>query len=404
MVSDFIFSFEKYFLALFIVHTFLSILVAFLLLQYTSKRFVSDTKEAKEIDIYRMQISVTQSSLFQKALKLSLHKNNPKTNAIFFFLFSFTIPVLGPFLSLWIAWYLNHVEYEKRVSNTNILNLDEFGMAFLKVERIFGEGSMADLMVSEYAPKSKKLKALSSLAANLSPANLKIVRQTLFSTDDEIRMFGYAVINKAEQALSAKINDQIEIFQEEEEKGEDKDIERYAASARELGVLYWEMVYTELAHESLKENFLKEVKQYTQIAKIFYQERADLYFKSLEELKRTYQKAFNEEKPDEKELAILSKKLEEEKKNYDLYLHTSVGLYVMMGKVYMNEKDYDKAAEEFAIAKEFENTSSSLVLPYLAEVHYLRGNYTLVSNIMNSAKMWEFSATLYPIVRQWKVS
>jgi tetratricopeptide (TPR) repeat protein len=304
------------------------------------------------------------------------------------------MPLIGYIFSYWISWYLKHVSYEKKVLNTNILNLDEFGMSFLKIDRIFGEGSMSTLLVDKYSSKSKKLKALSSLASNLSPGNLRIIRQTLSSTDDEIRMFGYAVINKAEQALNVKINAQLEIYSDTfNEKSE------IAAAAKELASLYWEMVYTELSHESLKENFLKEVIKYIEVAKDYYIEEVNIMDEKVNEY--TYQLNKMKEEDNKEELI---QKLDFDKKQLTEYMDICTKLYVMMGRVYMNNGRYDKANTEFTIAQELDTAESSFILPYLAEVHYITGNYDVVYSMLNSTTNLDFNSTLYSIAQQWDAS
>jgi lipopolysaccharide biosynthesis regulator YciM len=79
-------------------------------------------------------------------------------------------------------------------------------------------------------------------------------------------------------------------------------------------------------------------------------------------------------------------------------------LYVMMGRVYMNQGKYEKANTEFTIAQELDTAEASFILPYLAEVHFLTGNYDVVYSMMNMAKNLEFNATLQPIAEQWKAS
>jgi len=402
MVNSLIQFVEENFFLFYGIHIVISFIVAFFLARYIKDRFIVDSQEVKLKDGRRLQEIGHNSRLFRILFNVSLHKNNRKTSTFFLFLFNLSMPIVGYFFSAWIAYYLKTVSYQKKVLNTNILNLDEFGISFLKVDRIFGEGSMSTLLVDKYAPKSKKLKALSSLASNLSPANLRIIRQTLSSTDDEIRMFGYAVINKAEQSLNTKINTQLEIYND---KYNSKEV--IAAAAKELASLYWEMVYTELSHDSLKDNFLKEVVKYVEVAKEFYIEEVNVLHAQVDEdeyelslLKIKY----DNEKDLEKHTLEITNKLDREKKKLAEYMDVCAKLYVMMGRVYMNQEKYEKANTEFTIAQELDTAEASFILPYLAEVHFLTGNYGVVHSMMNMATNLEFNATLQPIAQQWKAS
>jgi hypothetical protein len=375
----------------------ISLLLAVILSALTVERFKRNSEEIKRRDTRRLEEIENRSFIYKKLFNVSLHKNNRVTNIIFLFLFNLAMPIIGYIFSIWITIYLRNVSYQKKVVNTNILNLDEFGMSFLKVERIFGEGSMVELMNSEYAPRSKKLKALSSLSASLSPANLRIIRSTLSSRDDEIRMFGYSTINKAEKAINIKINEHLDIFKKEYEKNtQEQDKKAIAIAAKELAFLYWELVYTELSHESLKAGFLKEVKKYTEIAKLYYRPKSD----QVEE-KITALNARIKEEKNSRELFIEMKNLKDQSiKIIDIIIK----LYVLMGKVYMNEKAYEKASSEFTVAQELHEDSSSFILPYLAEIQYLLGNYTAVNAIIKSSSDLSLNATLHPIIEQWKSS
>jgi len=362
---------------LYFIHILISFLLAILLSSYTKKRFSTDEKY-DQIDQKRLDAISDKHKIFKVLFKVSLHKYNRITNILFMFLLSLSLPIIGYITAIWVSWYLANITYEAKVSNTNILNLDEFETSFLKVERIFGEGSMGDLMTSEYAPKSKKLRALSSLANNISSVNLRIIRQTLTSTDDEIRMFGYAIINKAEKSLNTKINDQLDLYKEAKDallnkeldiKEEEKLKRQKAESAKKLASLYWEMIYTELSHESLKENFLKEVTFY------------------IEESKKYYLPLFHDTE-DEKEIEDLKGLI--------------ARLFILMGRVYISQSKYDKAMTEFTIAKEINENEYASVLPYLAEINFVQGRYNVVSSILNSASDLELNSTLHHVIEQWK--
>ncbi len=411
MASNYLVVIEPYVFIIYFFHTVISLILAVILSQYTVERYKKKSKEIVLKDKARLEGISNRGFIYKKLFNVSLHKNNRKSNIFFIFLFNFAMPVVGYIFSIWITWYLKNVTYEKRVSNTNILNLDEFGISFLKVERIFGEGSMSELMNSEYAPRSKKLKALSSLSHTLSPANLRIIRSTLSSTDDEIRMFGYATINKAEKSLSIKINTNLEIYKEEQSKTVHKDPEKEANAAKELAMLYWEMVYTELSHESLKYGFLTEIKKYVKIAKKYYVPKSHAIQKELATAQKRLEKAqeYESENPQEKLAKNRSSEyyrstIKEFRNQLRKYNDVETKLYVLMGKVYMNEKDYEHAITEFTVAQELYEGSSSFILPYLAEIQFLTGNYSIVNSIMSKSEELSLNATLHPIVEQWKSS
>ena len=165
------------------------------------------------------------------------------------------------------------------------------------------------------------------------------------------------------------------------------------------------MVYTELSHESLKAGFIEEVKKYINIAKEFYRPKShdlQITLNTLNAEIESYERGtliIPKEKKIEDQIA--KKNLKDQILNYNNIL---TKLYISMGKVYMSEKKYDRASTEFTVAQELYEGQSSFILPYLAEIQFLLGNYSVVNSIINKSQDLGLNATLYPIVEQWKTS
>lgn len=411
MLHDIMQAFEENFVLFLTMHTVISLFLALISNRYAAKRFIVNSKEAQEKDIQRLESVQYESAIFRLFFRVSLHRNNRTTYMLFIFLFSFTMPLIGIVLTMWIIYVLQNVKYGKKVIHTGILDLNEFKFTFGTVERIFGEGSMTDMMNNPYAAKSKKIKALSTLANSQTPENLKIIRETLSSTEDEIRMYGYGVINKAEQALSAKINQHLEVYQEEEAEDENsRDHHAMAHAAKELAFLYWEMVYTELAHDSLKANFITESKKYLEVALAFYVEHFKKYdhvighcAKRLEELEEKIShekgkslKVHLEQKEE------LEEKIEKTESGFKEEKITISKLYILKGRILMWENNSELAVLEFQKAYKFD--SSSFILPYLAESYFGSGEFQKVKEIMDQAEDLKYNSKLYPIVQQWGIT
>ena len=260
-------------------------------------------------------------------------------------LFNLALPVFGYIFTVWLVYYLRVVKYDEVLQDASILNLEEFDSSFVKVQRVFGEGSMLELMTNEYAPSSLKLKALVSMSDDISQKNIEIIKKSLSSSDDEIRLLSFAIIDKIERGINGKIYIYLERYENE------KDEYKRADYAKELAALYWEMVYYELSDDVLKEYLLEKVKFYLHIA-------LKLYFD-------------------------------------DVHLHIS------LGRVYMLEEKYELAATEFTFAIENDNENFSYIIPYLAEIQFNLGNYRIVQSLMQRAEGLDTNTTLYPIVKQW---
>ena len=356
-----LYTIDSSFYILIAIHIILSITIAYIVSHYIKRRFV--TSGYVDEDYRRLQ-QLRNASYFHRLLfHASLHKNNIRSSFNYFFIFNFSMPGLGYLASFWYAWELVHVVYEKKVVDTNILNLDEFGISFLEVHRVFGEGSFHDLISSTYTPTRKKIHALNILSSNLTPANLNIIKQTLSSTDDEVRMFGYAIINKAEQKLAKNITKELEIFKEAT-KNSDED--KIASSSYELAFLYWEMLYSELSNDTLSDEFMKEVQRYLKIA-------IDLLSKNLQET--------------------------DDEQNVLFKLSKAHQLY---GRYYMKKQLYEYAITEFTLAQELNQDNATFVLPYTAEAYFNIGKYDIVKSILNQLSLLEINPTIHPLVEQWK--
>lgn len=357
-----------YFVLLLALHIFISMLLSFFISQKLRKRFILNSQKVNKHDLLRFKEMSNKTPIHKFLFHVSLHKNNIKASFAYFLIFNFSMPVLGYFASLWLSWYLINVKYQDNIVNTNMLNLDEFGVAFVDVERIFGEGSLNELMKNKYAPKSKKLRALNVLSATASPANLKIIKQTLSSTEDEIRMFGYAIINKAEQKISNNINIELGHFKDAKKELNAHEVAR---AANELAFLYWELLYTELSHDSLNDEFMQQVDKFAHIA-------IDYYAKEL--------KAFGDGEENIEALNKLSK------------------LYQLLGRIFMKNREYEKAIEKFTIAQELNLENATFILPYTAEAYFLLGKYHLVHSLLKQMKSYEVNVTVQPMIEQWKRS
>ncbi len=352
---------DHYFFAFLILHIILSVLISIVVALYIKKRFV--TKGHEQEDEKRLQQLSNKTRLHRLLFYASLHKNNVKSAFLYFLVFNLSMPLLGYIASFWFAWQLVHVKYEKKTVKSNVLNLDEFSISFLEVKRIFGESSFNELIRSQDAPTQKKIYALTILAENLSPANLHIIKQTLTSKDDEVRLFGYTIINKAEKKLANRINTQLELFKNAKSK------EETASAAYELAFLYWEMLYSELSDEILSEEFMQQVEHYLEIAIPLYTQ-------------------FVEQETDEEKL--------------DRLLFKLAKLHQLYGRYYLRLKEYENAITELTIAQQLNEENATMVLPYTAEAYFYLGKYHVVSSILNQLSLLEINQTIHPIIEQWK--
>lgn len=274
--------------------------------------------------------------------------NHKDTAFMFMFIYNLSMPIIGYISSIWISYYLKNISYEKKLEETSFLDLELFENNFIKVERQFGEGSIQDMMLNEFVPTEKKIKALVSMSDNISQNNIQIIKNTLSSSDDEVRLYSFAIIDKIERGINGKIYKSLEAFKRTEERKE------RAKLAKDLAFLYWEMIYYELSEDSLRDYLLQEVLNYIDIAKEHY---------------------FQDPK-----------------------------LHILLGRVYMLKKEYLKASSQFTLANELSPEDIAFIMPYLAEINFITGHYNTVKEIIKHADGLDLNSTMFPIVEQWKVS
>jgi len=259
--------------------------------------------------------------------------------------FNITVPLIGYFFTFWMTYYLLQVRYEKTLKNTKVLNMQELDHEFPTVKRMFGEGSMKELMSNEDAPKHKRMKALSAIAEDMNKKNIALIKHSLADKDDEIRLFSFSLMDKMEQNINTKIHQASIRFEKEEEPDEK------AKAAKELAYLYWDMIYFDLSDDTLRSFLLNESLKYARM--VF---------------------------------------------DHDM---TDSSMNVLLGKIFLAQKDYDEASTQFVMAIE-SGMRSEYIIPYLAELYFERGNYRSIRSMLNLVQGLGINSTLYPVIEQWK--
>jgi len=259
--------------------------------------------------------------------------------------FNITVPLIGYFFTFWMTYYLLQVRYEKTLKNTKVLNMQELDHEFPTVKRMFGEGSMKELMSNEDAPKHKRMKALSAIAEDMNQKNIALIKHSLADKDDEIRLFSFSLMDKMEQNINTKIHQASIRFEKEEEPDEK------AKAAKQLAYLYWDMIYFDLSDDTLRSFLLNESLKYARM--VF---------------------------------------------DHDM---TDSSMNVLLGKIFLAQKDYDEASTQFVMAIE-SGMRSEYIIPYLAELYFERGNYRSIRSMLNLVQGLGINSTLYPVIEQWK--
>ena len=380
---------ENYFYIILTGHFAISVLLAYMLHFLLKKRFADrpEFRRRDEEDLASIEDDSLRGRIARWLFRLSFHRYNSLYAFLTLFLLAFSMPVVGYASAIWIAYYLRSVVYKKEEFSTHTLNLDEFDEIFAHTKRIFGESALLEMMNNPYIPKSKKLQALVELSQNLDPVNIKVVQETLKSEDDEVRMFGYAILNKTELSINRRINEALEELQKE-----DTTKEKEAYLKKRLAALYWDLVYYGFAQDVLEGEFLEMIYRYDDEAEVFFHSK-------IMELKDRLVHLLDNQEEDLKGYL-----LGELRKLYEEYIE----IKVLKGKIKMRQNEHTQAIEEFtialSIAEDELDTDLSYIYPYIAEIYYNEGRYRITREVMHQARNLEYNTKLYPLVLQWRAS
>lgn len=266
---------------------------------------------------------------------------------LFFWVFNIALPIVGYLMTAWIVYYLLNLKHEKQLKNVRSINMIDFENEFPEIHRVFGEAAMDKLLGSEGTANnsSLKMRALVSLAENASRSDVSLIKDRLSDKNDEVRLYSFAVIDNLEKGINGQIHEKMKLFENaDNSKSKSK-------SAEELAYLYWDLIYFELADSDLKKFITQEVKKYALIA--------------------------------------LEYNPNNEKVN------------VLLGKTYLAQNDVDKAQECFSKAIE-DGVNMDYIVPYLAEIFFIKKDYVKVKELLNNTKGLHANALLHPIVSQWE--
>ena len=273
-----------------------------------------------------------------------------KRNIIFFlFVFNIFLPGIGYIATVIIAHYLVRVKYEKSLKNVEFLDLNLFETSFVQIHRHFGEGLIQTILLNDYVPTEKKIMALVSISENVSKHNINIVKMGLSSQNDEVRLYSFSILDSLEKDINSKIFYNLSKFKRSEEGTEE-----HALLAKELALLYWELIYYKLSEDTLLEYLQHEVKHYALITQRFFKHDVKISF--------------------------------------------------LLGRLYMKENKYDRALTELILTTELDQKMLPYTAPYICELYFVQRFFRPIKSIMKRAKNLELNTTLYPIVEQWRSS
>jgi len=203
------------------------------------------------------------SSLFALFLSTtfpSRFSTPPKRLFGFFFVFIFFVPAFGVaaavLILLYFRWYMQQGE---RAEFSTVL-LPAFLAESADLGAGMGEGGAWSRLRTAGLPKEKRLQALMSVGTVSGHNASRFLQHATGDSDDEIRLLAFNLHARQEQ----KIQQAISAALDELNKADTP--EQRASICRNLAFSYWEMVYSALAQDDLREFFIEQALKYAKQA------------------------------------------------------------------------------------------------------------------------------------------
>lgn len=244
-----------------------------------------------------------------------------------FFLIGFFGFVLG-YIFLILTIFILKKEGESGVKLFEKFTINElYSEDFRFNGRKFGEASLKLVSLNKNSSKDLAEKIFLYIQENLDPNTMSVVKKSISSSIDEIRLMAFSLMSKVEKDL----NEKIYILNEKLKEG-DLSNEEKAEIYVELGQIYWNFIVFKIADEEMKKFFIDKTIFYT---------------------------------------------------NESLNIKENFLAYFLLGRVYLYNKDYTKAKEYLIKAYFFDKTKKQKVIPYLAECYFYEKKYDMVKRLFS---------------------
>lgn len=264
-----------------------------------------------------------------------------------FFCFAFFVPLFGALAIMITLVYFKTFLYRGERDEFFSVPLPPFLQESSGMAAGMGEGGAWSRLRATDLPKDERLKALMAVGAGRGMNSSRFLQMATGDSDDEIRLLAFNLCERHEQKINQTITAALEGL-----KTADTPLER-AVFYRSLAFSYWELVYNSLSQDELRAFFIQQSLKYTQQAQ--------------------------EIEADDPSLSIL------------------------LGKIHLVRHEYDQAGD--AIREALKNgAATSQVVPYLAELAFLKRDFTTVKSILAQDTTLRLKPGIGPVAQFWRAS
>lgn len=287
------------------------------------------------------------SSLFALLLTVSFPKRFSSLRSGLlglFFCFNFFVPALGALGTLLILLYFKlFLHSEERTEFSNV-PLPPFLAESADLGAGMGEGGAWSRLRTVGLPREQRLKALLSVGAGSGHNSNRLLQHATGDSDDEIRLLAFNLHERQEQKIQQAISSALDELKTAETEAVK------ASVCRNLAFSYWEMVYSALAQDDLREFFVEQAAKYAEQA------------------------------------------LQLDAQN--------PALLVLVTRIYLQKRDYLLASE--AIQKALSAGADPLKLvPYQAELAFYERDFKAVRRLLQQDATVRFRPGIGPVAQFW---
>jgi len=261
-----------------------------------------------------------------------------------FFCFNFFVPAFGAAGTLLILLYFRKFLQNEERAEFSTVPLPPFLAESSGLGAGMGEGGAWSRLRTVGLPREQRLKALLSVGTGGGGNASRLLQHATGDSDDEIRLLAFNLCERQEQKIQQAITAGLETLKTADSP------ELKASVCRNLAFSYWEMVYSALAQDDLRNFFVEQAAKYAEQSR-----------------------KYGGEDP---------------------------SLHILMTRIYLQKRDYAMAVE--AVQSALAAGADPLkVVPYQAELAFNARDFTTVHRLMMQDATIRFRPCIGQVAQFW---
>lgn len=285
------------------------------------------------------------ASLASWRLMPSHYRSMRRGVVAYHFLLAFFLPVFGVILVLALALVARSTAGRCSPHHFQVVRLPVFTAATREPTLNYGIGSIRSRLTNSRLSQDVRLKALLTVQAMPGNLSTRLLREVLSDPADDLRLTAYGMLDKGEKLLNQAIQENLKLLDAA------TDVNRRAQVEKQLAMNYWELVYQGFAQGELRSFSLGAAWRHARAAAQRLGDDADLW--------------------------------------------------VLIGRIAMERRDIEAAAEAFDMAQR-QSVRGGRVRTYMAELAFLKRDFATVRKLIGDVARQECGLSTAPLRAFWQ--